>query len=86
MNIDEIRKELEFWPDQKLYDEVMNPTGAAEGPVSYTHLRAHETRHDLVCRLLLEFQECSLITTSATSTHALIQSQSTQTSSHRLLE
>src|SRR5450756_618918 len=29
----------------------------AEGPsrpVSYTHLRAHETRHDLVCRLLLE--------------------------------
>src|SRR5450756_1920430 len=20
------------------------------GPVSYTHLRAHETRHDLVCR------------------------------------
>src|SRR5450756_2566307 len=28
------------------------PLGAA--PVSYTHLRAHETRHDLVCRLLLE--------------------------------
>src|SRR5450756_1374750 len=28
----------------------------ALGPnaVSYTHLRAHETRHDLVCRLLLE--------------------------------
>src|SRR5665648_1176460 len=23
-------------------------------PVSYTHLRAYETRHDLVCRLLLE--------------------------------
>src|SRR5450756_2355068 len=23
-------------------------------PVSYTHLRAHEPRHDLVCRLLLE--------------------------------
>ena len=23
-------------------------------PVSYTHLRAHETFHDLVCRLLLE--------------------------------
>src|SRR5450756_2911780 len=23
-------------------------------PISYTHLRAHETRHDLVCRLLLE--------------------------------
>ena len=26
----------------------------AYDPVSYTHLRAHETRHDLVCRLLLE--------------------------------
>ena len=25
-----------------------------EAPVSYTHLRAHETREDLVCRLLLE--------------------------------
>src|SRR5659263_453060 len=25
-----------------------------ERPVSYTHLRAHETSHDLVCRLLLE--------------------------------
>src|SRR5450759_5425781 len=27
--------------------------GPGPGPVSYTHLRAHETRHDLVCRLLL---------------------------------
>jgi len=27
--------------------------------VSYTHLRAHETRHDLVCRLLLEKKGCS---------------------------
>ena len=31
-------------------DVVLNTVG----PVSYTHLRAHETRHDLVCRLLLE--------------------------------
>src|SRR5664280_3868750 len=30
-------------------DIVMNPD-----PVSYTHLRAHETVLDLVCRLLLE--------------------------------
>src|SRR5450756_3084065 len=33
------------------------PSGPGDGdrelPVSYTHLRAHETRHDLVCRLLL---------------------------------
>src|SRR5450756_3169912 len=28
--------------------------GTPSYPVSYTHLRAHETRHDLVCRLLLE--------------------------------
>src|SRR5450759_2554503 len=28
--------------------------GLAPQSVSYTHLRAHETRHDLVCRLLLE--------------------------------
>src|SRR5659263_750978 len=28
--------------------------GVHINPVSYTHLRAHETRHDLVCRLLLE--------------------------------
>ena len=27
---------------------------AITGAVSYTHLRAHETREDLVCRLLLE--------------------------------
>src|SRR5450759_5595381 len=33
------------------------PTTSVLSPfwtVSYTHLRAHETRHDLVCRLLLE--------------------------------
>src|SRR5665648_1230417 len=36
--------EDEYWLDSD------NPTMT----VSYTHLRAHETRHDLVCRLLLE--------------------------------
>src|SRR5659263_225327 len=30
------------------------PLPRPAGAVSYTHLRAHETRHDLVCRLLLE--------------------------------
>ena len=29
-------------------------------PVSYTHLRAQETRHDLVCRLLLEKKKHSV--------------------------
>src|SRR5450759_2255266 len=33
-------------------DMVIYP-GDPLTPVSYTHLRAHETRHDLVCRLLL---------------------------------
>jgi len=36
-----ITKSVNNWPDSL-------PS------VSYTHLRAHETRHDLVCRLLLE--------------------------------
>src|SRR5450759_2835441 len=33
---------------------MMMATSVIVGPVSYTHLRAHETRHDIVCRLLLE--------------------------------
>ena len=35
--------------------------------VSYTHLRAHETRHDLVCRLLLEKKK----TTNETRTRVI---------------
>src|SRR5450756_2923869 len=36
-----------------LFDEVpvRRPLRAVLEAVSYTHLRAHETRHDLVCRL-----------------------------------
>ena len=34
--------------------EQGEPTRVGLGPVSYTHLRAHETVLDLVCRLLLE--------------------------------
>ena len=33
----------------------------ANEPVSYTHLRAHETRHDLVCRLLLEKKKPTIL-------------------------
>src|SRR5450759_2822798 len=57
-----------FRPSRSPYLEKNRPpTGRAKKPmkstpndasmpeaVSYTHLRAHETRHDLVCRLLLE--------------------------------
>ena len=34
---------------------------ALTGPVSYTHLRAHETVLDLVCRLLLEKKKTARI-------------------------
>ena len=33
---------------------LLNQMGYIAVPVSYTHLRAHETVLDLVCRLLLE--------------------------------
>ena len=36
------------------------------GPVSYTHLRAHETVLDLVCRLLLEKKKQTTHTTTVT--------------------
>ena len=38
----------------KLGDQVVSAFTTACGPVSYTHLRAHETPEHLVCRLLLE--------------------------------
>src|SRR5450759_4070280 len=38
------------WPADQSDGQCRTP----HDPVSYTHLRAHETRHDLVCRLLLE--------------------------------
>ena len=38
---------------------VPNPTfNTTNRPVSYTHLRAHETGRNLVCRLLLEKKKC----------------------------
>ncbi|WP_460379435.1 hypothetical protein [Staphylococcus aureus] len=40
--------------------------------VSYTHLRAHETCADLVCRLLLEKIILSLIHISEPTRHAQI--------------
>src|SRR5450759_4563637 len=47
------RKLLEYPPgDQRRGNHQCRRHSS--GPVSYTHLRAHETRHDLVCRLLLE--------------------------------
>ena len=40
---------IDIWKDT---DQIVEDLPVE--PVSYTHLRAHETRHDLVCRLLLE--------------------------------
>src|SRR5678815_5931984 len=36
------------------FDSIKKPTTNTIYPVSYTHLRAHETPEHLVCRLLLE--------------------------------
>ena len=38
----------------EVMQQMLQEKGYTIVPVSYTHLRAHETRHDLVCRLLLE--------------------------------
>src|SRR5450756_1927678 len=45
----------------------------ARETVSYTHLRAHETRHDLVCRLLLEKKKNKVIKQAIIATSANIQ-------------
>src|SRR5450756_2870131 len=49
----EILKVLEADPSPDASD-FLRSLGTFMETVSYTHLRAHETRHDLVCRLLLE--------------------------------
>ena len=46
-----------YWPALFLYVGlwiIFLPVQLWLMAVSYTHLRAHETKHDLVCRLLLE--------------------------------
>ena len=45
------------------------PVPAGVGTVSYTHLRAHETVLDLVCRLLLEKKKNHETKTMNTNTH-----------------
>ena len=45
-------------PESKV--EAAAPVLAALKAVSYTHLRAHETVLDLVCRLLLEKKKTSI--------------------------
>src|SRR5450756_1730559 len=52
----EIARELETTPTTVSLWRIRYAREGLDGleAVSYTHLRAHETRHDLVCRLLLE--------------------------------
>ena len=47
---------MDLLPDDDARREAARELGVklGLGPVSYTHLRAHETVLDLVCRLLLE--------------------------------
>eukprot|EP00831_Metopus_contortus_P026761 TRINITY_DN22687_c0_g1_i5.p1 TRINITY_DN22687_c0_g1~~TRINITY_DN22687_c0_g1_i5.p1 ORF type:complete len:148 (+),score=41.66 TRINITY_DN22687_c0_g1_i5:182-625(+) len=52
-------KKLFSFPDEIVSVKAMDPKGrlapqVRPSPVSYTHLRAHETSLHLVCRLLLE--------------------------------
>ena len=42
------------WTDTNVLSVVRSKGGPKIAAVSYTHLRAHETGRNLVCRLLLE--------------------------------
>ena len=46
--------EITDYPSSATSEDGIVGSKVIRDPVSYTHLRAHETRHDLVCRLLLE--------------------------------
>ena len=61
--IETIQEKIARWPEENRYESEANlgtfliHKGDFEAglvPVSYTHLRAHETPEHLVCRLLLE--------------------------------
>ena len=54
-------KGLSISGSYNVFDDSLNftPVRAGFNPVSYTHLRAHETVLDLVCRLLLEKKKIS---------------------------
>ncbi|CZR83267.1 hypothetical protein CDFC105_43990 [Clostridioides difficile] len=53
-NISNIYTNILATPNDFIASPGNRKTPAPTTAVSYTHLRAHETRHDLVCRLLLE--------------------------------
>ena len=55
--------QFKFTPENASISPVDLPVGTEydDASISYTHLRAHETREDLVCRLLLEKDLFTLI-------------------------
>mgnify|MGYP003380731812 CR=1 FL=1 len=70
INIQCVRKdqETQITADRiVLKTERFRATGEKIDAVSYTHLRAHETVLDLVCRLLLEKKKTTPITTLSMS-------------------
>src|SRR5665811_2628478 len=54
VSLDESSFDLTIAPDNEGSRNGQEPCAVSLKPVSYTHLRAHETVLDLVCRLLLE--------------------------------
>ena len=72
----------------RFYDDVANAVKYYEsrqaGPVSYTHLRAHETVLDLVCRLLLEKKKNKRIKKKVKKTKRLQTSRHTYTKVERI--
>ena len=45
---------------KKVFTQYFDYKEEAKTPVSYTHLRAHETPEHLVCRLLLEKKKINI--------------------------
>src|SRR5450756_2947861 len=54
LEIDFLKGCLQRIEEQRMLQALTGNPPSTGRSVSYTHLRAHETRHDLVCRLLLE--------------------------------
>ena len=74
---------------QSLVQQQFNALETRQVPVSYTHLRAHETVLDIVCRLLLEKKKktqtptrIQLLTTKQT-THYTNKLVNTTTEQHK---
>src|SRR5678810_1077109 len=59
------------WPQQPRKAGRASARPGARAPVSYTHLRAHETGRNVVCRVLLEKKNISEPTRQAETSYAV---------------